>query len=361
MIAPGKLPVPGSGSVEICMLSIARKLAQHHKVTIVSRRSPKLNRVSSFGNLQIVRVAAGSTYISSVLQYIRGKRYDVIQVDNRPHHMAKVKQAFPHIPVTLFLHSLTFVPKTAKVAASLKKADLIIANSHSVQHHLCRRFPSQKRKIKTVYLGVETSRFKPISSNERKLRRKQYGIDQSFVIVFAGRMVPRKGISILIKATNIARYKVRDAKLLLVGGGKKAYMRKLKSQTKRLKVPTQFLGEVPHTHIHRLYQMADCFVCPSQRHEAFGLVNVEAMSTGVPVIASNIGGIKEIIRHGSTGYLVRHYRSPKSFSYYILKIASNKKKAKNMANKGRKTATSRFNWKRTARELAKIYTQTLNN
>lgn len=357
MIAPEQFPVPGSGSVEICILSIAKKLANHHKVTILSRMSPHHVRRSQMGNVTVVRVPAKRkrTYLSSVLRYLKkNRRFDFIQVDNRPHYMAKVKKAFPNTPVSLFLHSLTFVPKTSRISASLKKADLIIANSTSLKSKVSLRFSSQKQKIRTVYLCADTSRFKPPSQAERMRNRKRYRIGRSFAILFVGRVIPRKGIPVLIKATNIVRRKVRKARVIIVGGGSRSYIRKLKSQARRLKVPATFLGKIPHKSIHRLYQAADCFVCPSQRHEAFGLVNVEAMSTGVPVVASNIGGIKEIINHGSNGYLVRNYRSPASFSRYILKIANKKGKAGEMSRRGRQSVKRRFSWGRTASHLSKL-------
>jgi spore coat protein SA len=357
MIAPEQFPVPGSGSVEICILSIAKKLANHHKVTILSRRSPHHGRRSHMGNVTIVRVPARRkrTYVSSVLRYLKkNRRFDFIQVDNRPHYMAKVKKAFPNTPVSLFLHSLTFVPKTSRVAASLKLADLIIANSTSLKSKVSRRFSSQKQKIRTVYLCADTSRFKPPSQAERMRNRKRYRIGRSFAILFVGRVIPRKGLPVLIKATNIVRRKVRKARLIIVGGGRRSYIRKLKSQARRLKVPAIFLGKIPHKSIHHLYQAADCFVCPSQRHEAFGLVNVEAMSTGVPVVASNIGGIKEIIVHGRNGYLVKNYRRPASFSRYILKIANKKGKAGEMSRRGRQSVKRRFSWGRTASHLSRL-------
>lgn len=359
IIAPEQIPVPGSGSVEICILSIARQLAKHHKVTILSRKASKLGPISHIGNLKIVRVPAGSgkTYISSVLHYMSGKHYDFIQVDNRPHYMAKVKHAHPKTPVSLFLHSLTFVPKTSSVAASLRKADLIIANSTSLRNNLSGRFPSTKHKIRTVYLGVDTARFNPSSREIRKLSRKKYHLGDSFVIVFAGRVIPRKGVPVLIKAAHMVRSKVRGARLVIAGRGSASYIHKLKSQARSLNVPATFVGKVPHAKIHRVYQMADCFVCPSQKHESFGLVNVEAMSAGVPVVASKIGGIKEIISHGSNGYLVGNYKSPARFSHYITKIASHKEWAKKISRAGRQTVLRRFSWSQTAHNLASIYTK----
>ncbi|WP_282942111.1 glycosyltransferase family 4 protein [Paenibacillus sp. RC67] len=348
MVATEQIPVPGNGSVEICMFSIAKQFAKHHQVTIVSRLSSGLPKVSRYGNLTIVRVPSGSSrkYISSVLHYIRGKHYDIIQVDNRPHYMAQVKKAFPSTPVSLFLHSLTFVPRTKSVAASISRADLIIANSHSLKSNLSRMFPSIADKIRMVHLGVDVDRFRPAA------RGKKSG---SFHVLFAGRVIPRKGVSVLIKAISIARRHRSDIKLTIVGGGKSHYVSTLKSLARSRGVPAQFTGKIPHSKIHSLYKRAHCFACPSQKHEAFGLVNVEAMASGLPVIASDIGGIGEIVKHRENGFLVSSYHSPDEHAKYILRVAQNKELSAKLARQARQDAVNRFSWLQTASKLIAIY------
>ncbi|WP_036746905.1 glycosyltransferase family 4 protein [Paenibacillus sp. UNC451MF] len=348
MVAPEQLPVPGNGSVEICMLSIAKQFASNHHVTIVSRQSSGLPRVSRLGNMTIVRVSTGSPrkYISSVLHYIRGKQYDMIQVDNRPHYMAQVKKAFPKTPVSLFLHSLTFVPQTKSVEASMARANLIIANSHSLKSNLSRLFPSQAHKVRMVHLGVDVDRFKPVN---------RHGESGSFHVLFAGRVIPRKGVPVLIKAISIARKRRPDISLTIVGGGKPHYVGTLKLLAERYAVPARFTGKISHSKIHTMYKKAHCLVCPSQEHEAFGLVNVEAMATGLPVIASNIGGINEIVKHGSNGFLVHRYRNPEAHAKFILKVAQNKEMYVRLARQARKDAVSRFSWGQTASNLITIY------
>ncbi|CAG7624576.1 glycosyltransferase family 4 protein [Paenibacillus allorhizosphaerae] len=349
MVAPEQFPVPGGGSVEICMLAIAKKLAKQHHVTIVSRQKGGSQTISRIGhNLTIVRVPSGSSnrYISSVLRFMKGRKYDLIQVDNRPYFMAQIKRAFPRTPVSLFLHSLTFVPRTKSINACLHKADLIIANSNSLQHNLNKLFPAQRHKIRTVHLGVDTERFKP--SGRRPSKR-------SCVILFVGRVIPRKGVPVLIKAVRKVRKQWGSATLLVAGKGKRAYLGELKRQARKQNVPVKFLGNIPHNKIHRVYRLADCFVCPSQEHEAFGLVNVEAMASGIPVIASNIGGIKEIVKHGHNGYLVAKYKKAKAFAQYIVKIAKNRSLQARLGRNGRMTVKRNFSWGNTASKLSVIY------
>ncbi|WP_018752507.1 glycosyltransferase family 4 protein [Paenibacillus sanguinis] len=349
MVAPEQLPVPGNGSVEICMLAIARQWASSgHTITLISRRARNRPHISRMGNLTIIRVGAGSprVYMASVLRYVRGRHYDLIQVDNRPHYMAKLKRLLPNIPVSLFLHSLTFVRPTDQINQCLAKADVIIANSESLKLRLSQRFPQHSSKIVTVHLGVDTDRFQP---------NTQKAPSASFNVLFVGRVIRRKGVPVLIRAISLVRKAGKDVALTVVGRGRPGYMRELRKLARLKGVPVRFTGGVPHTVIHRKFQGADCLACPSQEHEAFGLVNVEAMACGLPVIASNIGGISEIIRHGENGYLVDEYNQPEEHAHWIWQLVQHREAAAQMAAKAREHAVKRFGWKQTAAKLMSVY------
>ncbi|WP_019639602.1 glycosyltransferase family 4 protein [Paenibacillus fonticola] len=356
IVAPEQIPVPGSGSVEICILAIAKQLASKHKVTVVSRASKGLPAQSSESGVNIVRVPSGSSkvYIASVLRYIQGKFFDVIQVDNRPHYMASIQQAYPKMKVTLFLHSLTFVPPNSSVAKSLRHAKLIIANSSSLKQKLTHRFPDVASKIRTVELGVDTSRFRPATTADRTTYRKKYGIDDKYTALFVGRVIPRKGVPILLKAASIAGKEV-PLQVVVAGRGRASYMKQLRATASKLNVSVKWIGKQKHSDIHKVYQIADCFVCPSQKHEAFGLVNVEAMASGLPVIASKVGGIPEIVKHESNGFLVDDYWRAERFAQYLIRLGKNKELGRVIGTKARSSVTQNFTWRQTADRLSALY------
>lgn len=356
IIAPEQFPVPGDGSVEICIWAIARTLAENHKVTIISRKWPGLPDSTEIEQVRIIRLPAGSSirYQISVLKFIETESIDIIQVDNRPHLMSAIKQSFPEIPVVLFLHSLTFVPVTSKIARSLSKADLVIANSTSLQQRLSRRFPRLDKGISVVPLGADLTRFAPVDVLEKQRFRKLYQLPQKFTVLFVGRIIPRKGVPVLIQAMHRLNKHLRTH-LVIAGKGKPSYIRQLRLLARRLRVSISFLGNVAHEDIHHLYQAADCFVCPSQRHESFGLVNVEAMASGLPVIASNNGGIREIIVSDHNGYLVDRYRESLPFAKYLLRIARNPQLAATIGAQGRMDALQAFKWQHTAKHLERLY------
>ncbi|MFC5452458.1 glycosyltransferase family 4 protein [Paenibacillus aestuarii] len=356
IIAPEQIPVPPpvGGSVEHCIFQIAKKISSKHSVTIVSRWRSGFPKKSIHGHITIIRVP-GSTkkaYLNNVLQYIRYHRYDVIQIDNRPRFIPVIRRTFPHSKISLFLHSTTFIspPMTSvrQAASDLKYANLIIGNSRSLRSYLIKTFPSQSHKVRFVHLGVDLHAFRP-----RKMRKAK---GRSFVILFAGRLIPRKGIPVLIKAVKIVRKTVPNARLSIAGGtGDPSYRLHLRRLASKLKIPVTFKGYVSRRSMPRFYNSGDCFVCPSQRHEAFGLVNVEAMASGTPVVASRNGGIPEIIQHQRNGLLVTKYTSPSAFAKQILIIARNRKKAKKLVRQARIDVQQRFSWRLTAKQLTGIY------
>lgn len=356
IIAPEQFPLPGDGSVEICIWAIARRLAGRHRVTVVSRTTAQLPDSAELEQVRIIRLASGTPrlYQASVLKFLEGESFDIIQVDNRPRLMAAVKERHPGIPVLLYLHSLTFVPAERRIARTLARADGIAVNSRSLLERLSLRFPGLHRKLSVIPLGADLSRFTPAEPQERQRLRRLYRLPQVFTVLFAGRVIPRKGVPVLIRAMYHVNKRI-PAHLVVAGQGKPAYIRQLKLLAKRLGVSVSFPGRIAHEQIHGLYQAADCFVCPSQRHESFGLVNVEAMASGLPVIASDNGGIREIIRSGHNGYLAGRYREALPFARLLLRLGRNPALAARIGLQGRSDALRTFEWSHTAYRLEELY------
>lgn len=366
MVSPEQFPLPGSGSVEICMLAIARELSVHHQITIISKLTPQLPIETSMNDhLVIKRVPALSRkdYAEEVIKCIQTLDHvDLIQVDNRPRCMAKIKLAFPDKPVALFLHSLTFVPKSASISSLLQKADLIIANSRSLKRRIISRFSLSSDRIITIPLGVDIHRFKPLTMEEKQVHMKRYGISRDrFNVLFVGRVIPQKGIPVILRALYRIQPSIRT-RLIIAGKSKNAaYPARLKQLAKALRIELLFLGEIQHEQIHQLYPLADCIVCPSQKHEAFGLVNVEALASGIPVIASKNGGIREIIEDGHDGFLVTHYKNPLGFANRLARLAKHPELAQSMGANGREKALLHYTWQATASRLETTYQHLTGN
>lgn len=363
IIAPERYPIPSprGTSVETCVLNIAHHLAKQHEVTVISRGKQGLARISSRGNLRIIRVS-GSTrqgYIAQALRALSGKHFDHIQVDNRPGFLPLVKNKFPNTALSIYLHSLTFVtpPKAsiARVDKQLKVANKVVVNSQSLKSCLATLYPGQSHKIEIVHLGVSTSMFRPPSFVERTQARVKYGVSKSFAIIYAGRLNRLKGIPVLIQAAEQVYTHVPNAKLLLIGSGGKAYTAYIKALARLATIPVEVIGHVPRVRMPQAYWAGDCLVCPSQGHEAFGLVAAEALATGLPTVASRNGGLEELITHNVNGLLVADYHSPKGFAKAILTIKQDPSLAKSLGREGRSSCEANFTWQKTSEQLHNLY------
>lgn len=360
MIAPGPIQVPPvrGGSVEICMTAIARHLAQGHDVVVVSKLYAGQEPFQVEGRLTHLRVAVrkDQIYIRVVLDRLLHEHFDRIQIDNRPGYIPLVKNRFPHTPVSIFLHSLTYVAPGKWTERRLSRADLIIANSISLKRRLASRFPRLRDRIQMVHLGVDIERFRPPVAAEREALRQQSALAGTYSVLYAGRVIPRKGLQVLVQAVEKLRRQVPSAVLVVAGSnGKSGHGKQIRLLAKKRRVPVKFLGNLSHQTMHTAYWLADCFVCPSQRHEAFGLVNVEAMATGLPCVASQNGGIPEIIQHERNGYLVTAYHSADPFANYLTRLALEPEKAEIMGQTARNDMLQNFGWQKTAETLAMLY------
>lgn len=369
VIAPEQLPVPPvvGGSVETCIHAATAKLAaMGYRLIIISRAHRLLPRFgrSAGGRIRHIRIGAKgrSGYLRAALKASRGHSFDLIQIENRPTFVGPVRRAYPKKPIVLSLHSQTFMFRLprSKGNNALRLVDAVTAVGGKLRATLSRRHPRYRKKIYTAHPGVDTEKFRPLGAEARDRLRQKRGVSGSTNILFAGRIVPKKGLHTLVEAVSRVRA-AKSVRLIVAGAswpGKRKetpYMRKVKRLAKRLGVRIVFTGYVPPSRMHQVYALADVFVCPTRYAEGFGLVNTEAMASGVPVIASRRGAIPEIIRHGKNGLLVRAYRSPAAFAKAIDRVLGNRLFAAKLAASGRRTAVERFSWSRTAEVYSRVY------
>lgn len=362
IVAPPAYPISAStgGSVEICIYQIAKRLAQTNQITIISRKLKGLPTVSKSKNLTIVRIARNKNYLQQVIQYAKKHKFDCIQVDNRPRFISILRLHFPTLPLVLVLHSLTFMHFLPKMVQQdvIKKSNAVICNSQFIRSHYMKKFPRYAKKFYSIHLGADLSRFRKPTPKEKGSMRARYSLSKSFIILYAGRIIPGKGVHILIRAAGIVKNTIPSTRVVLVGPYVRRYKARLMQEAKQKKIPVLFTGPVKPSNMHKMYWIGNCFVCPTQFHEAFGLVNVEAMASELPVLASKRGGIVEII-NGKNGILIHDYENPMAFAKAIKKVFLMPNFANSLAIAGRKTVLVHFGWGRVANNYRKFYTKLL--
>lgn len=234
----------------------------------------------------------------------------------------------------------------------LNSVDRIITTSpvYIKRSPILKRF---RNKISIVPIGVDTKRFNP-KIKSSKIRKKLKIKDK--MILFVGPLTlahTYKGVDYLIKAMKEIVKKRKKTKLVVVGdGGWRSYLMEL---TKNLGLTDNviFMGRVSEEDLPKYYSACDVFILPSTtRAEGFGIVSIEAMASGKPVIGSDIGGIPFVI--GDVGILTKP-RDPKSIKKALLKVLNNKKLARNMGKKSLEKVKKNFSLEMFAKNMLKVY------
>ncbi|RNB89593.1 glycosyltransferase family 1 protein [Brevibacillus fluminis] len=369
VIAPEQLPIPPikGGSVETVIYEIFRRVSRKHSVVLVSRSHPRLPSVSkqNGGRLKIVRVSAPNrySYIKKALQNVKGQKFNVIQVENRPTFVPHVRRVFKGTPIMLSLHSLTFMSHLSqkRAQAILKQTNGVTSVSKFLKHAMKRRFRKHAKKFRTAQLGVNTDRFRPRSPQFKQQLRNQWGVSGTYNVLFVGRMVHGKGLHTLVKAVALLKKHSPKVRLIAIGSSwpgvraQSPYMKRVRQLSNSLGVPIRFTGYIPPARVAKLYHLGDVLVCPSIYREGFAMVNTEAMASGIPVVASRRGGITKIITHGKSGFLVSAYTSPKAFASRLIQLKGSPTLAKKLAAGGRRRVVQSFSWSKTVKRLLKHY------
>jgi len=201
----------------------------------------------------------------------------------------------------------------------VRQVDRLIAPTPTEKAHLIWYYGASSKKVRTVPCGVDTEMFHPMTAAERRAARRRLDVSSiARYALFVGRIEPLKGVETLLRAVHKLA-ETEDAvgemvKLLVVGGDVATSKAVLDAEMLRLQYLAadlgicdriSFVGAQPQEKLRDYYASADVVLMPS-RYESFGMVAVEAMASGTPVIASRVGGLAYTVRDGQTGYLLAH-------------------------------------------------------
>jgi phosphatidylinositol alpha-mannosyltransferase len=217
-----------------------------------------------------------------------------------------------------------------------------VAVSGAARHFISRYFPGEYRIIPN---GVDLDRFVGADPYE-ELR------DGTLNILFLGRLEERKGLIHLLKAYHRLRKRHVDARLLVVGAGPKLreYRRYVGLRGIR---DVEFLGRVSDDEKARYFASADIFCAPATGQESFGIVLLEAMAAGVPNVASDIHGYKQVVQRGVQGLLVEP-RKPRALAAALYTLATDADLCDRMGEAGRLRAPE-YSWDRVTEQVIDFY------
>ena len=273
-----------------------------------------------------------------------------------------------HVPHVTTFHTLaktkvqarfgereSHVREVAECAVT-RDADTIVVSTAQEKEDLARLYGVPPDRVGIVPAGVDLELFRPL---DKARAREQLELTETRVVLSVGRIEPLKGLDILIGAMAM----LDDTKdtMLLVVGGEPAHdreVRRLKTLADRLGLldVVRFDGIVSQATLPTYYSAADVFVMPSY-YESFGLVALEAMACGIPVIASRVGGPRTLVRQGVNGYLVP-WRCPEPFAQRLEVLLANTVLRENMG-KAASAGARTMGWDKVADKLSNVYDSSL--
>ncbi len=242
---------------------------------------------------------------------------------------------------------------------SLSKCEKVMVLSQFMQDKLINIHSICEEKIYINPGGVDLDRFRP-PLNKMEIRKRVSIPADKFVLLTVRNLVPRMGLENLIKAMALVQNRVNN--IYLVIGGEGILRRKLQELIKELNLESSvnLCGFVSEDHLPLYYQMADFFILPTVALEGFGLVTVEAMACGTPVLGTPVGGTKEILSKFNSTFLFKD-TSPESIAGLILDeytyYKNNPGEYKQLSQECRSFVEKNYSWKRNIHEAEALFAQ----
>jgi alpha-maltose-1-phosphate synthase len=286
-------------------------------------------------------------------------------------HVAKLLHGVPHVATTHSLEPMrpwkaeqlgggyqlsTFCEQTA-----LEGADAVVAVSPAMREDVLAAYPAlAPERVHVILNGIDSDQYRPDPSTDALER---YGVDPGVpYVLFVGRITRQKGLTHLLDAASALDPR---AQLVLAAGAADTdeLAREIETKVDRLRAGRGNVVWIEkmleRSEVIQLLSHAAVFVCPSI-YEPLGIVNLEAMACGAAVVASDVGGIPEVVVDGETGLLV-HYDSadPDGFAAGLAErlneLLADPERARTMGEAGRRRAVEEFSWARIAEQTLALY------
>ncbi len=378
-----------AGGMTVYVREVARTLAKLQFRTDVFTRSASgsIETTDIFPGVRVVAIPAGPVgmvtkadlpryigdFVSGIRAFALGTRtaYDIVHSHYWQSGIAGAELASTwRVPPVHSNHTLAkvknrFLPpgdspeplaRLDGEAAVIEAADILIASTDDEWEHLACLYGASHDRIKTVYPGVDHGLFEPADQGEA---RAQLGFGDELLLAFVGRIQPLKGLDLAIEAVGqLVPALDRDIRLVVVGGdsGSSATSEqdRLTGLAADLGIPETlyFAGPQPHDRTPLFYRAADAVVVCSYS-ESFGLSALEAQACGIPVVGTDVGGLRHIVRDGDSGYLVGS-RDPSDFAARLKTLLADDHLRAVFSDNAVESAAS-FTWERTGKELADLY------
>lgn len=252
-----------------------------------------------------------------------------------------------HTPISKYIHEQEYWLSY--------EAWRVIVCSQYMKGEVSRSFSCPENKIDVVFNGVKADRFQfDWPESEHAAWRLQFAKPDEPIILFVGRFVREKGIQVLLDAAGVVCAKHPKAKFVIVGGGNREKFERFLAWY-GLKDRVHFTGFMTNRSLHQMFRIADAAVFPSL-YEPFGIVALEGMAAGAPVVTSDAGGLKEVVIHDVTG-TTTFAGDPASLAWGILRVLNDPERAARLKETAYSRLQTDFHWANIARKTVDVYTR----
>ncbi|MBN1993081.1 MAG: glycosyltransferase family 4 protein [Anaerolineae bacterium] len=241
----------------------------------------------------------------------------------------------------------------------IEQANHVIVCSRYMLHEVQTYFHTPLSRLDVVFNGVNIDDLRNGHSKEELIAfRDRCARPQDRVVFAVARLVYQKGLHRLVEAAPRILAQFPETRLIIAGRGPEA--KNLKQEAWHLGVADciDFVGFISDKERNRYYQTACCAVFPSL-YEPFGIVALEAMALGCPVVVSDVGGLSEIVKHTETGVTI-YPDNADSVAWGVMHILANPRRALNYAARAYQTVDELYNWARIARLTRGVYRRVLD-
>jgi glycogen synthase len=274
-------------------------------------------------------------------------------------------QAIHGLPLVVTLHSLEplrpwkadqlgtgYLVSSWAERLAVERADRVIAVSAQMRADILANFRVEPERVVVLHNGVDAEAF---TRTERRAALDRHGVREPYAL-FVGRISEQKGIFQLLEA---ARQLPEGVQLVLCASSPDTPELSTRLQAAvRGRPQVQWINAMlPVEEVVQLYSHAAVFVCPSI-YEPFGIINLEAMACGTPVVASRVGGIPEVVQDGETGWLVEP-GDPAALARALQTALADPARARRMGDAGRRRVEAHFSWDRIAALTMDVYEQAI--
>jgi phosphatidyl-myo-inositol alpha-mannosyltransferase len=350
------------GGVQVHVRQLARRLREDgHEVMVLapSRGLPRDSFVVPVGrpvrvpfNGSIAPIAPWPSSVRRVAGALARFRPDVVHV-HEPFvpGTAMFATRYRRAPVVATFHAYADRAIAFSLMAPLLRPvwrglSARIAVSNAAASFVARRFPGAG--IRVIPNGVDTGQFAQAEPARLPEGRR---------VLFVNRLDPRKGFGVMVDAFRRLALVHPDLLLVVAGDGPDRYsIDRLPSPVRKRVV---MLGTVPHDRLPSFHAACDLFCAPATGRESFGIVLVEALASGLPVVASDIPGYREVVRDGLDGLLIRP-GDPEAFAAAADRLLDDADLSKRLADTGRQSA-ERYSWDTVAGEIEAVYREALGH